>query len=78
MQKDEKSMFNGLKNPEFNFMYSYCYEDEKGIFPEVEFAFDLELPNDFQPCVSDGEVHEFYRWPIDKVRNYLHYVICPG
>ncbi|XP_028397445.1 nudix hydrolase 24, chloroplastic-like [Dendronephthya gigantea] len=50
---------------------SYCYEDERGIFPEVEFAFDLELPNDFQPCVSDGEVHEFYCWPIEKVREKL-------
>ena len=46
---------------------SYCYEDERGIFPEVEFVYDLELPEDFKPSIGDGEVEEFFCWPIEKV-----------
>ena len=51
----------------FHFLYSYCFEDERGIFPEVEFVYDLKLPADFQPRISDGEVEEFFCWPIEKV-----------
>lgn len=47
--------------------FSYCFEDERGVFPEVEFVYDLKLPDEFQPCVGDGEVEEFYCWPIEKV-----------
>ena len=51
----------------FSLQRSYCYEDARGIFPEVEFVYDLELPRDFKPKVSDGEVSEFYCWPIEEV-----------
>ncbi|CAB4004276.1 nudix hydrolase 24, chloroplastic-like [Paramuricea clavata] len=50
---------------------SYCFEDERGVFPEVEFVYDLKLPDDFQPCVGDGEVEEFYCWPIEKVKEKI-------
>ena len=46
---------------------SYFFEDERGLFPEVQFVCDLKLPHDFQPINSDGEVSEFYCWPMDKV-----------
>ena len=46
---------------------SYFFEDERGLFPEVQFVFDLQLPQNFQPVNSDGEVGEFYCWSIDKV-----------
>ena len=36
----------------------------------MEFVYDLKLPNEFQPCVSDGEVEEFYCWPIEKVMKW--------
>ncbi|KAG0432905.1 hypothetical protein HPB47_020413 [Ixodes persulcatus] len=39
---------------------SFVYEDERGIFPETVFVFDLELPAEFQPLCSDDEVDEFY------------------
>ncbi|XP_038603755.1 nudix hydrolase 24, chloroplastic-like [Tachyglossus aculeatus] len=48
---------------------SYAYEDKlKGVVRECLFVFDLEVPADFVPTVGDGEVQEFYLWPIDKVR----------
>jgi len=46
---------------------SYFFEDERGLFPEVEFVCDLKLSHDFQPVNSDGEVGEFYCWSMDKV-----------
>lgn len=62
---------------------SYFFEDERGLFPEVEFVYDLKLPQNFQPINSDGEVDEFYCWSIDKVcclRTYFYdkkNQICP-
>lgn len=47
---------------------SYFFEDERGLFPEVQFVWDLKLPRDFQPINSDGEVGEFYCWPMAKVK----------
>ena len=46
---------------------SYFFEDERGLFPEVQFVYDLKLPQHFEPINSDGEVGEFYCWSIDKV-----------
>ncbi|XP_032375754.1 thiamine pyrophosphokinase 2 isoform X1 [Etheostoma spectabile] len=50
---------------------SYTYEEEDGVFAENQFVFDLELPRDFKPRVGDGEVHEFYLLPIEKVKELL-------
>lgn len=50
---------------------SYCYEDERGIFPEVEFVYDLEVPANFEPSIGDGEVEEFFCWPINKVKERI-------
>ncbi|CAH1782235.1 unnamed protein product [Owenia fusiformis] len=53
---------------------SYWYMDDRGILPETEYVMDIELPSEFQPVNSDGEVLEFYLWSIDKVQEmlYLH------
>lgn len=52
----------------FYFLFaSYFFEDERGLFPEVQFVCDLKLPHDFEPINSDGEVGEFYCWSVDKV-----------
>ena len=51
---------------------SYCYEAEDGIEPETEFMFDLQLPSDFVPTPSDGEVSDYYLWNIEKVRILSH------
>ncbi|XP_059190144.1 thiamin pyrophosphokinase 2 [Centropristis striata] len=50
---------------------SYTYEDEDGVFAESQFVFDLELPLEFQPIVGDGEVQDFYLFPIEKVKELL-------
>ncbi|RDD44191.1 Nudix hydrolase 20, chloroplastic [Trichoplax sp. H2] len=46
---------------------TYCYEDERGYFPETQFVYDLELPPDFTPVNSDGEVEEFYLMKLEEV-----------
>nr|XP_020653357.1 nudix hydrolase 20, chloroplastic-like isoform X2 [Pogona vitticeps] len=51
---------------------SYTYEGAHGgIYPECQFVFDLELPEDFVPQVGDGEVQEFYLWPLEKVKEAI-------
>jgi Domain of unknown function (DUF4743) len=46
---------------------SYCQETGHGLKPDVMFNYDLELPADFVPANTDGEVAEFYLWPVEKV-----------
>ncbi|XP_040564357.1 uncharacterized protein [Lepeophtheirus salmonis] len=46
---------------------SFFFESERGLFPQTEFVFDLELPLDFRPTVNDGEVEEFELLSIDHV-----------
>jgi isopentenyldiphosphate isomerase len=48
-------------------LISYCAEVPEGLQPDVEFCFDLELPEDFVPRNSDGEVEEFQLLPIEQV-----------
>lgn len=50
---------------------SFVYEDDRGIFPETIFVFDLELPADFQPLCSDNEVDSFYLMTIPEVKNLV-------
>jgi hypothetical protein len=35
---------------------SFFFESERGLFPNTEFVYDLELPLDFVPNNADGEV----------------------
>lgn len=46
---------------------SYLTERPEGLRDDVLFDYDLELPTDFQPVNADGEVAEFYLWPMDRV-----------
>lgn len=48
-------------------LISYCLEEPDGLSPDVQFCFDLELPRDFVPSNTDGEVDAFYLWPIERV-----------
>ncbi|XP_050784092.1 uncharacterized protein LOC127036860 [Gopherus flavomarginatus] len=50
---------------------SYTYEDHRGIFPECQFVFDLELPEEFEPRVGDGEMQEFYLLGLDEVKDAI-------
>lgn len=46
---------------------SYTLETNVGFRPDLIFNFDLELPADFSPVNTDGEVQTFYLWPIERV-----------
>lgn len=37
---------------------SFFFESERGLFPNTEYVYDLELPLDFIPNNADGEVKE--------------------
>ncbi|XP_072025538.1 uncharacterized protein [Amphiura filiformis] len=50
---------------------SYFYEDDRGLFPETQFLFDLELPPDFIPQVCDGEASEFYLYTVEEVKEKI-------
>ncbi len=46
---------------------TYCMENEQGLKPDTLFVYDLELPEDFIPRNTDGEIAEFMLWPVDRV-----------
>ncbi|MEE8188641.1 MAG: DUF4743 domain-containing protein [Kiloniellales bacterium] len=46
---------------------SYLCERPEGLRDDVLFNFDLELPEDFTPENTDGEVESFALWPMDEV-----------
>jgi 8-oxo-dGTP pyrophosphatase MutT (NUDIX family) len=43
--------------------------------PEVEFVYDLELPEDVTPKPNDDEVEAFYLWDVAKVSSTLDRVL---
>jgi len=51
---------------------SFFHESERGIHPNTEFVFDLELPESFTPDNNDGEVSDWQLVPVEKVVD----VIC--
>jgi 8-oxo-dGTP pyrophosphatase MutT (NUDIX family) len=46
---------------------SYIKETAKGLKPDILYCYDLELPEDFVPRCTDGEVERFALWPIAQV-----------
>lgn len=46
---------------------SYCLEDEWGLKPDVMFCWDLEVPEDFVPHNTDGELQGFTLMPAAEV-----------
>jgi 8-oxo-dGTP pyrophosphatase MutT (NUDIX family) len=50
---------------------SYLSETDEGLRDDVLFNYDLELPPDFVPVNSDGEIGEFFLWPISRVVDEL-------
>ncbi|XP_015603255.1 uncharacterized protein YJR142W [Cephus cinctus] len=45
---------------------SLFFESERGLFPNTEFVYDLELPPEFVPSNSDGEVETFELLPVSE------------
>jgi 8-oxo-dGTP pyrophosphatase MutT (NUDIX family) len=52
--------------------FSYDMERAEGLRRDVIYAYDLELPEDFQPHPSDGEVEHFDLWPLPRVLKVLN------
>ena len=50
---------------------SYLTERPEGLRHDMLFNFDLRLPDDFSPVNTDGEVDDFYLWPMEKVMAIL-------
>ena len=46
---------------------SYRTERPEGVRDDVLFTYDLELPPDFRPVNTDGEIESFHLWPIERV-----------
>lgn len=46
---------------------SFRCERPEGLLDEVSFCYDLELPADFAPVNTDGEVESFSLWAIEEV-----------
>jgi len=50
---------------------NYTQHIERGVKPECQYCFDLEVPEDFQPTAVDGEVEKFELIPMQKVLELL-------
>ena len=46
---------------------SYCTERSEGLRHDVLFCYDVELPADFTPVNTDGEIAEFHLWSMGRV-----------
>jgi 8-oxo-dGTP pyrophosphatase MutT (NUDIX family) len=46
---------------------TYCMETKLGIRDDVMFVYDLELPGDFEPKNSDGEIAGFELMPLSAI-----------
>lgn len=46
---------------------TYRTERPEGLRRDVLYVFDLELPETFQPRNIDGEMEEFFLWPLEQV-----------
>ncbi|WP_419903697.1 DUF4743 domain-containing protein [Kiloniella sp.] len=48
-------------------LLSYRCERDDGLRNDVLFTYDLYLPESFTPQNTDGEVEEFYLWPLEQI-----------
>ena len=51
----------------FSYSFSFFFQSERGINPQTQFVFDLELPTNYVPSNNDGEVDEFRLVPAPEV-----------
>ncbi len=52
---------------------SYVHQLEEGIKPDQIFLYDLELPENFQPINTDGEVESFSLLPAEEVMEMVRH-----
>lgn len=46
---------------------TYCMDQRDGLKPDILYNYDLELPEDFVPRNTDGELEKFELWPAASV-----------
>lgn len=51
---------------------SYLAESVNGIKPDTLYCYDIELPEDFIPVCTDGEVESFQLMPAEEVLQIIH------
>ena len=51
---------------------AYRCETRQGLKPDTMYCYDLELPENFTPHCTDGEVEEFHLWPLERVAQQVH------
>ena len=51
--------------------FRYNMDRPEGLRRDIIYAYDLELPADFQPRAMDGEVESFELWSLEQVREAL-------
>jgi ADP-ribose pyrophosphatase YjhB (NUDIX family) len=49
----------------------YREDSERGWMPDTEYVYDLEVPEGWRPCCTDGEVDSFMLLSIDEVRCHV-------
>lgn len=55
-----------------SYQLSYSFLNNPGSFPHIIFAFEMELPQDFMPYPSDGEVADFITMSEAQVMEALY------
>ncbi len=50
---------------------TYCRETKTGLKPDTVYCYDLELPADFLPRCTDGEVENFQLMPLQQVQELI-------
>jgi isopentenyldiphosphate isomerase len=50
---------------------SYLAESVNGIKPDTLYCYDIELPEDFTPVCTDGEVESFHLMPVEEVMQII-------
>ncbi|MCK4709303.1 MAG: NUDIX domain-containing protein, partial [Gammaproteobacteria bacterium] len=51
---------------------TYCRQIEAGVKPDTMYCYDLELPEEFIPRCTDGEVESFELLPLERVAKIVH------
>ena len=63
--------YRSYKKRSFLFFFSIFFQSERGLFPNTEFVYDIELPLDFVPSNNDGEVERFELMPASRVLDLI-------
>ncbi|EXX71810.1 hypothetical protein RirG_075250 [Rhizophagus irregularis DAOM 197198w] len=50
---------------------SYFTVSQRGLQPEIQYVYDLEIPLDVEPKPLDGEVECFYLWDMDELVKHI-------